>query len=342
MNLSRQLKALSERLVSVLARLGRTLLVATAWFGLGVAWLWAALCIWFFDPWPTWLGLFAVTLFLAATLWCGFRLTRWAAWRTIAVGILSIWLIWSFQSPSNDRTWMADQTRTPFTTFDGNVVTIENVRHATYRSCEDYDVRWHRRQYDLDAIETVDFVVEPFAAWRGLAHTLLTFGFADGRHVAISIEIRKEVGEIYTPLKGLFRQYELMYVVGDERDLIGLRANVRKNPVHLYPIRATKDQVRALFVAMLERGNQLAVRPEFYNTLTNTCTTNIVWHFENLTDQDLPIDVRVLLPGYSDALAMELGLIDFPGTLEQARQLFRVPMCAIDESDDEAWSRQIR
>ncbi|NQU26560.1 MAG: DUF4105 domain-containing protein [Candidatus Nealsonbacteria bacterium] len=237
---------------------------------------------------------------------------------------------------------MADQMRMPLANFDGDSVTIENLRHTTYHSTEDYDVRWYRQQYDLNAIERVDFVVEPFASWRGPAHTFLTFGFADGRHVAISVEIRKEQGESFSPLKGLFKQYELMYVLGDERDLIGLRVNHRKNPVYMYPIKAAKTQVRKLFVAVLERANQLARQPEFYNTLTNTCTTNIVWHFEDLTGKNLPVDLRVLLPGYSDALAFELGVVDFQGSLEEARQRFRIPRCATQGVDGRAWSRQIR
>ena len=339
---SRLPKKLSGRLVSLSTRWRRALPVVFLWLVLGIAWLWAALAIWFFDPWPTWVRVPVTTVWVVVTVWCCIRLTRWGAWRTIAAGVLGIWLIWSLQRPSNDRTWMADQVRMPLASFNGDVVTIENLRHATYRSVEDYDVRWYRQRYDLSAIERVDFVVEPFASWRGPAHTLLTFGFADGEYVAVSVEIRKEEGESFSPLKGLFKQYELMYVIGDERDLIGLRVNTRKNPVYLYPIRATEGQVRALFVAMLERVNQLAERPEFYNTLTNTCTTNIVWHLEDLTDENLPVDLRVLLPGYSDALAFELGLVDFQGSLEEARRRFRIPRCVTQGADGRAWSRQIR
>ena len=108
-----------------------------------------------------------------------------------------------------------------------------------------------------------------------------------------------------------------MYVVADERDLLGLRVNVRKNPVYLFPIKAEPDHVRTLFVAMLERANQLHERPEFYNTLTNTCTTNIVRHLKQVSERDVPFDLRVLFPGYSDELAFELGLIDFDGSPEE-------------------------
>jgi hypothetical protein len=226
--------------------------------------------------------------------------------------------------------------------FEGDLVTIADLRYTKYRSVDDYQVEWCRRQYDLSQLQTVEFVVEPFASLRGLAHTFLTFGFADGRHVAISVEIRKEQGESYSPLRGLFRNYELMYVVGDERDLIGLRSSKRGHSIYLYPIKATPAQVRTLFVAMLERANRLAEQPEFYNTLVNTCTTNIVWHFEDLTGEDLPVDVRVLLPGYSDSLASDLGLIDCDGTLEQVRRKVKITDVPSPGDDERSWSRQIR
>jgi len=339
---SRSADLLPGRLFSLIASGLCALAVIVLWLVVGVAWLWATLAIWFFGPWPAWARLPAAMAWVVATAWCCLRLSRWRAWRAIVAGVLSIGLIWSLQRPSNDRPWMADQARMPLASFDGDAVTIENLRHATYRSTEDYDVRWYRRQYDLNAIERVDFVVEPFASWRGPAHTFLTFGFADGEYVAISVEIRKEQGESFSPLKGLFKQYEIMYVVGDERDLIGLRVNYRKNLVYVYPVKATKAQVRKLFAAMLERANQLARQPEFYNTLTNTCTTNIVWHFEDLTGENLPIDLRVLLPGYSDALAFEFGLVDFQGSIEEARRRFRISRCVPQGADGRAWSRQIR
>lgn len=324
------------------ARYSVALLRVLLWLVLGIGWLWAALAILFFNPLPAWVRVPAVIAWGAATVWCGVRLGRRRAWRVIAAGVLGVWLIWSLQRPSNDRTWMPDQARLPVATFQGDSVTIENLRYATYQSTDDYDVRWCRRKYDLNALDHVDFVVEPFASWRGPAHTLLTFGFADGEHVAVSVEIRKEQGESFSAVKGIFRQYELMYVIGDERDLIGLRFHTRKNPVYLYPIKATKEQVRALFVAMLQRANRLAEEPEFYNTVTSSCTTNIVRHMEDLTGEDLPLDWRVFLPGYSDELAFDLGLIDYQGSLEEARRRFCVSNDVAPEADGRVWSRKIR
>jgi len=304
--------------------------------------LWAFLALWFFAALPVWIRVPAALLWAASVPAAFWRLSRVSALRAVAAGGLAVLLFWSLQRPSNRRDWMPDQERMPAVRFDGETVAIDNVRHATYRSNLDFDVRWDRRHYDLEAIRTVDFLVVPFASWRGPAHTFLTFGFDDGRYVAISAEVRKEQGESYSPLAGLFRQYEIIYIVGDEQDLIHLRANVRKHPVYLFPIKARPQQVRAMFVSMLQRAERLRQQPEFYNTLANSCNTNIVRHFEEVTGRNLPLDVRILLPGYADELADELGLIDYEGTLEEARQHFRINGRSAPLPDGRAWSRQIR
>jgi hypothetical protein len=315
---------------------------AALWLAVAVASAWAFLALWYFDPWPAWLRVPLALVAAAAALAAVVRLPQARARRRIAMGVLAVWFLWFCRAPSDHLDWTPDQAKTPVATFDGNTVTIENFRSATYRDEQDYDVAWESRKFDLDLLETVDFVVEPFASWRGPAHTLLTFGFSDGRHVAISVEIRKERGESFSPVGALFRQFELMYVIGDERDLIGLRVNVRKSPVYLFPIRASRQQIRTLFVGMLDRANGLHQRPEFYNTLVNTCTTNIVRHLEEVARTDVPLDLRVALPGYSDELAFEMGLIDFEGSLAEARERFLIAGPVATDLDGPAWSRQIR
>jgi len=140
----------------------------------------------------------------------------------------------------------------------------------------------------------------------------------------------------------MLKQYELMYVVGDERDLIKLRTNYRKDDVYLYPVRATAEQRRTLFVSMLRRANALRERPEFYNTLTNTCTTNIVRHVNEISPRRVPLSFKVLLPGYSDQLAYDLGLIDTDLPFEQARQRYRVNARALQFADSARFSTLIR
>lgn len=320
--------------------------------------------------------LLLATLMLPAALWCcgaiyygvasrghvpallctAAFLTIWPifAWRSglaralgaFAVSFLVVLAAWQLRTPSNHRTWSSDQARLPRAEFHGTRVTLHNLRYAKYRSATDYGLNWYTQSFDLDRIAGVDFIVEPFDIKRpGLAHTFLSFGFDDGEHLAVSVEIRKEQGESFHPLPGLFRQYEIMYVAGDERDLIGLRTEIRKDPVYVYPLRAEPEKTRALFAAICDHMNKLNDKPEFYNSLTNTCMTNILRRVEEVTDRSFGFDLRIALPGYSDELVHELGAIDFEGSLDEARSRFLINSRASlgpPTPDRVGYSRQIR
>lgn len=244
--------------------------------------------------------------------------------------------------PSSTRDWAIDQQRAPSSAIAGDEIRIQNVRNIRYRSTTDFDLHWEERRYDLRRLQSVWFVVEPFADWRGPAHTFLSFGFEGGDYIAVSVEIRKEKGETFSPLRGLLRQYELAYVIGDERDLIGLRANHRHDDVYLYPIRTTPERMRTLFVSMLDRANQIAEQPEFYNTLTNTCTTNIVAHINRIAPDRVPFSYKTLLPAYSDDLAFDLGLIETDLPRDQYRAPHRINDLAARHADSADFSGAIR
>ena len=244
--------------------------------------------------------------------------------------------------PSNDRDWSPDQRELSTARFAGDSVWVHNVRNVRYRTTHDYDVAWDDRAYDLRQIESVWFVVEPFSGHRGPAHTFVTFGFRDGRYVAISVEIRKEKGESFSPWRGATRGYELMYVVGDEHDLIGLRANFRHDSVYLYRTTATPEKARELFVSMLTRANRLAGHPEFYNTLTSTCTTNIVHHVNEIAPKKVPFSFKVLLPAYADELAYRIGLLDTTVPFDTLKARAKINARAAAAADSADFSRLIR
>jgi Domain of unknown function (DUF4105) len=262
--------------------------------------------------------------------------------RLSAAVLLAAALVYALIEPSNARDWSPDQQVMPLALFRGQYVDVRHIRNIEYRSTDDYTVRHYDRTFDLDALRSVWFIVEPFHGMEGPAHTLVSFGFADDVYVAVSVEIRKEKGERFSPLLGLLKRYELMYVVADERDVIKLRSNYRKDDVFLYPIRTTPERRRRMFVEMLERANGLADHPEFYNTLTNTCTTNIVRHVNTISAGRVPWSYKVLLPAYSDELAYDLGLIDTTLPLDEARRRFRINDRAARYADDPAFSRRIR
>jgi hypothetical protein len=267
--------------------------------------------------------------------------------RRIALALVLVALlpvaVCSLRRPSLTREWTADQKVLPRTEFRGPLVTVHNVRNFDYVSESKYVPRYYDRTYDLRQLDTMWFVVEPFSDFDGAAHTFVSYGFRNGTYLAVSVEIRKEKGETYSPWKGLVRQYELSYIAGDERDLIGLRTNHRRHDVYLYPIRSTPEARRKMFVEMLTRANALQVKPEFYNTATNTCTTNIVRHVNAIVREPIaPWSAAVLLPGYSDRLAWKLGLIDTSLPLAELRERYYISDLARAAEDAEDFSQRIR
>ena len=243
--------------------------------------------------------------------------------------------------PSNQRSWGADQRVLATAEINEPVVRIHNVRNCQYRTEKDYTVRYYDKTFNLNELNSVWFFVVPFPEMPSLAHTMLSFGFADRDYVAVSVEIRKESGEKYAPVKGMLGTFEIMYVVGDERDLVALRANYRLDEVYMYRARATPEQARALFVDMLQRANKLAREPEFYNTLTNNCTTNILNHVNRLRTNTVPT-WRVLLPGLSDRLAYDLGLLDTNLSFEETKLRAKINRRAYEWRDSPEFSVAIR
>jgi hypothetical protein len=244
--------------------------------------------------------------------------------------------------PSNYRDWSADQAVPAQAEFSGDQVTVRNVRNCRYLATDTYVLDYEDRTYDLADVESADFIVVPFPGLPFLAHTMLSFGFADGRHLAASVEIRREVGESFAPWKGSMRQYELMYVLGDERDLIDLRTTYRSDDVYLYRTTATPEQARSLLVDVLQRANDLAKKPEYYDTLANNCTTNIARHVNRLDPDRVPYSVFVMLPGLSDRYAYQSGLLEQHGSFEETKRRANISHVARNHAHSQDFSQAIR
>lgn len=248
----------------------------------------------------------------------------------------------SLKAPSNDRDWLPGLDVLPTAEFDGTQVTVKNIRNCTYLTENDYVLDYYDKTFDLMKLTSVDFIVVPFKDAPALAHTMLSFGFEDKDYLVISVEARLEKGETYSPLKGVMGEHELMYVVGDERDLILLRTQHRDVDVYVYRAQVQPRDVRAMFVDMLKRANQLAEKPEFYDTLTNNCTTNIVDHINKLRPNFIAYTYQVVLPGHSDRLAYDLGLLDRRVPFETLKRRAHVNARANAFATREDFSRQIR
>jgi hypothetical protein len=302
---------------------------------------WATLALWFDGPSSRVLATaLCVPVILSSVLFAA-RVRPLLSGLLVAivpVAVVALW--WASLTPSNFRHWTPDVARIARANFHDSSVTIQNVRDFNYRSESDYDQRWETRTYDLDRVRGVDLFLS-FWGPTHFAHTIASWDVGDGRHVAISIETRKEQGETYSALRGFFRQYELYYVVADERDLVGLRTNYRGEQVYLYHITVPASEARALLVDYLVQINHLAEHAEWYNALTHNCTTTIRGHAQNVGTVG-GWDWRILANGHLDELLYQRSQIDTRLPLSELRARSNITERAKTAGDSEEFSTRIR
>lgn len=268
-------------------------------------------------------------------------------WRVLAFGfvcsLVGFGSIILTRRPSNRRPWIADHARAPEVVFSDSLVRIANLRNFHPVGVDSFIPAYETRTYDLRRLNSAWFVLAPFSqAWRGPAHGFVSFGFDDSSYVTISVEARREVGETYGVLAGLGRNFELIYVVGDERDVIGRRAAFGDVDVYLYPIRTTPERARAVFVDMLRRADALSATPEFYHTVRNNCMSNLVASVNRVVPNRIDAGLRLLLPGYADEIARSLGLLEEGVPIDQIRTRYRINEAAARYLDSADFSRRIR
>jgi hypothetical protein len=303
--------------------------------------VWSALAIWIDGP-PSRVA--AGVLVIATTLASALPVIKLRPLRrglaTAMLPVVCVVLWWNTIAPKNDRDWMPDVARTARANFDGSRVTIQNIRNFKYRSEDDYDQNWETQSYDLDHVKGIDLFLS-FWGPTMIAHTILSWDFDDGRHLAISIETRKEKGETYSALRGFFRQYELYYVVAEERDVIGLRTNYRGEQVFLYHLRVPPPIARALLADYLKQLNQLATHPQWYNALTASCTSAIRSHTKSIGVSQR-LDWRMLANGHLDELLYERGEIATNLPFRELRAHSNITKRAIAADDSPYFSSLIR
>ena len=305
----------------------------------GIAW--GVLALWFDGPQSRVLaGSIAGGLALASVLLTALVRPFLKGLVAALLPVIAVALWWASIPASNTRDWSPDVARTARAAFQGSSVTIQNVRNFKYRSESDYDQRWETRTYDLDRIRGLDLFLS-FWGPTQIAHTIASWEFDDGQHLAISIETRKKKGESYSALRSFFRQYELYYVVADERDLVGLRTNYRGEQVYLYRIRIPASQARALLVDYLDEVNRLAEHPRWYNALTQNCTTTIRSHAQNVGAGG-HLDWRLLANGHLDQLLHERGQIDTDLPFADLRARSNITERARTAGDSSDFSVRIR
>ena len=245
--------------------------------------------------------------------------------------------------PSNDRNWTPDQAILASAEITGTHYILRNIRDCNYVTDKNFVVNHFDREIDLSQIQTVDFIVVPFDPKPFLAHTMLSFGLDDGTYIGVSVEVRKELGETYKLSATFLREYELIYVLAAERDLIRSRSFNNNSEVYLFPTVAQPEQAQQLFADIITRMNGLAQHPEFYHTITNNCTTNLTKHVNKIRPDRIQENAwQVLLPGFSAKYAHEIGLIDNRIPFDDLKSIAYVNDRAARHFDDPDFSQAIR
>ena len=301
---------------------------------------WATLAIYYSNlPWAgprlALAGAFAVF-----AIW-GFWLSR-RRHMPVAVVVLFLAVVawWISIAPSHDREWRPEVAVMPRAIINGDRVRLTGVRNFDYRTRNDFTVRHEEREVLLSHLTGLDFYVSYFSEGP-IGHTFLSFIFDNAPPLSISIETRPEVGEGFAPVASLFKQFELIYVVGDERDIVGVRTNHRREAVYLYRLNTSADDARRLLLIYLARINELADRPEFYHLLSNSCTINIV-RYANAAGRAGRLDIRHVLNGLIDSYLYSSGRVDttLPFDELRRRSLINEAAQAADGAPD--FSQRIR
>jgi Domain of unknown function (DUF4105) len=308
---------------------------------------WGTMALWYFDDASAALRATLAAIFglvtLSALVALGWRHWRWPALAVFIAAFALLMLYWGALTPTNQRDWAAEVAVLPYATIDGDEITVHNIRNFDYRTETDFTPAYYDKTFDLRQLDSVDMIA---VYWMGpqIAHIFVSFGFGDRDHLAISIEARKPRGEGFSTWKGFFRQYELYYVVADERDVIRVRTNYRRDPpeeVHLYRVYGPSANARRLFMSYMDRINSLKVQPEFYNSLTTNCTTSI-WLQTRVNPGHLPFSWRILISGYVPEYLYESAMLDttVPFAELRRRSIINARAQAADQAPD--FSQRIR
>ena len=241
-------------------------------------------------------------------------------WRAVLVyaAAYALLLAWSGSiSASNDKNWAADVVHGITGIVDGDRLSVSNVRNFSWRTEAEYTPAWEERTYDLSQLRSLDLFL---IYWMGpsIAHTIMSFGFDDGRYLDFSIELRRTQNDQYSAAAGFFKTNELVFIGADERDLMTLR-KVRNEQIQLYRLRTPPERARALLVEYVKQANDLAINPRFYNTLTTNCTTAIFDMMHAVTSS-IPFDWRIILTGHLPDYLYEHGAVDTRIPIEELRE----------------------
>uniref|UniRef100_Q01UC1 Lnb N-terminal periplasmic domain-containing protein n=1 Tax=Solibacter usitatus (strain Ellin6076) TaxID=234267 RepID=Q01UC1_SOLUE len=301
---------------------------------------WATLAIYYSNlPWAG-LRLALAAAFLVFAIWALWRARTPRALLAFGGVFLAVVVWWISIRPSHHRPWRPEVAVMPRVSIDGDRVRIMGVRNFEYRSTYDFTPLYEQREVSLSSLTSIDFYIS-YWMQGPVGHTFLSFNFSNAPPVCISIETRPEVGEGFSPIASLFKQFELIYVVGDERDLVRVRTNFRRDYVYLYHIRTSAENARRLFLIYLDRINELYDQPEFYHLLSNSCTINIV-RYARAAGKPRDFDIRHFLNGLIDSYLYSIGVVDTTLPFAELRRRSRINDAAVAADNAPDFSERIR
>ncbi|ANT50222.1 DUF4105 domain-containing protein [Mesorhizobium amorphae] len=304
---------------------------------------WAGFAMWYRLPAAEPVRAVASALFIlfglaiVVALFSRFRIRAFVLFLAAFTAVL-VW--WSTIKPLGETDWAPDVARQVTGTRDGNLLTLKDVRDFEWRSDTDFTERWTTRTYDLSNLQTVDLFMSYWAGPK-MAHVIMSFGFSGGEYLAWSIEVRRRVGGEFSPIADLFKSNPLVIIAADERDVVGVRSNVRGEDVQIYRLKASPDAGRALLLEYLSDANALSTTPEFYNSITTNCTTTIVKMMRAVGDA-VPFDWRLIVNGYLPDYAYDRGALDTRVPLSTLRELSHIDDRARKSGLSPDFSRLIR
>jgi hypothetical protein len=266
-----------------------------------------------------------------------------------AVAFALVWLAFRFLvlQPSNQRDWEYGMETLPHITIDGGVVSVQHERDFRWSATGPVSSGYVDRTFDVNRLERVwlveePFTIPPFSGFSGVAHTYFVFDFLDQPPVLVSVEARRAQGQSYDAFRGVFNEYELIYVWGTEQDISGRRAVLEKNQLYMYPLAGSMDSARRLFLNLAETSRELETKPRFYNSLTSNCTNELAKAANEAQPNVIPPNIALIFPGYADQVLYDLGFIPHDAPLDTIRQRYAITDTVVATIDQPAFSNQLR
>lgn len=311
---------------------------------LGLLYIWSIGAVYYLSFIPehlrtsiTWLFVLIIPLSLVV-----FRRKKLVYWIVLLI-CFSIATYYKFEQASNQGDWNINWAVRPSVTFKGDEVNIRNIRDFQYRSETDFTPHYYDKTFHLNDLDSLYYVLSYWDGNKAVAHSILSFGFKGGNYLCVSVETRLKNGQPQTAIGGLYNQYGLLYILADERDVLRLRTNFRKEEVYMYQVNADKKMIRDIFMAIMHRVDKLNTQPQFYNTVKHNCLTSLLTDLRNARGEEIEFDYRHIFNGYSDELFYEKGaFVNENMPFAKFKEIHHINQYIKNDSDINDYSKEIR